>query len=550
MIDGIPEEIEELLVNGTLAQRKFVCGEEFAYFAFYYFSDFFTYDLAPFHWDFFEDGNELVRGELDEVAWIAFRESAKTTITKIFVTWLICYKHKKYIAWDSYDGTNAGNALFDITVFLQTNQRILADFGRLFRKRKRHKTKEELDEDAPEMKSTQNFVTTNGVRVRALTTQKSARGYLSGKSRPDMFIFDDVENEITRRSFLITAKIIEHIGTIRSGLGPTGSVIYLGNYITEEGVVAHIMDGLNGLPNKRVRNIPVILDKRPTWPSKYTLTNAEALRVNVETPREQWKISLEKKKADLNMDGKRVFETEMMNDPGASGDYFFDRERIRQLKEKAREPLKEVAGWKTWAKFDPKHRYAGGADTASGTGGDSSADAIIDFTRTPNQLVGVFADNQMPPTTFAYSIKKHGEDFGECFYVVEKNGIGYATIGPLVELGYTNLYIGKVKNKTSGKLQDEYGFQASSGSKYEIMSQLKGAVEDGELEILDEDTLNEMYHMTKKHARTVEAEPGMTRHFDRVVAVALAWEGRKWAALSTSANKDIYKAPKREAYEV
>lgn len=551
MIDGIPEEVADLLVNGTVAQRKFVCGEEFAYFFFYYFADFFMYDLAPFHWEMIEDGRQLATGEIDEVAWIAFRESIKTTLTKILVTWFICYKKKKYIAWDSYDGTNAESALFDVTIFLQTNPRILADFGRLYRKRKRHKTKEELDEDAPEQKSTKNFITTNGVKARALTTQKSARGYVQGKSRPDFFIFDDIENEITKRSFLITGKIIEHIGVIRSGLGPTGAVLYLGNYITEEGVVAYIMDGLKGLPGKVVRNIPVITkDKKPAWPAKYTLTNAEALAYNINKPREEWKVSLEKKKADLNMDGKKVFETEMMNDPGSSGDYFFDRERIRQLKEKAREPLKNIAGWKTWAKFDAKHRYAGGADTASGTGGDASADAIIDFTRTPNLLVGTFADNQIPPTTFAYEIKRHGEDFGECYYVVEKNGIGYATIGPLVELGYTNLYIGKVKNKTSGKLQDEYGFLASAGSKYEIMSQLKGAVEDGELEILDEEVLDEMYHMTKQHARLVTVVPGMTRHFDRVIAVALAWEGRKWAALSNAANKDVFRAPKREDYQV
>lgn len=552
MIDGIPEEIGELLLNGTLSQRKYICGEEFAYFVFYYFFDFFAYDPAIFHWDFFEDGNRLIAGTIDETAWIAFRESAKTTIAKMFVVWCICYKHKKYIAWDSYDGSNAESALFDVTVILQTNSRILNDFGRLFRKRKRHKTKDELEDDAPEMKSTKNFVTTNGIKVRALTTQKSARGYLSGKSRPDMFIFDDIENEITKRSFLITEKIIEHVGVIRGGLGPTGSVLYLGNYITEEGVVAHVMDGLKDLAGKCVRNIPVIdkLTKEPAWPAKYTLTNVQALAYNLNRPREHWKISLEKKKADLNMEGKKVFETEMMNDPGQSGDYYFDRERIRQLLEKVRDPIKNVAGWKTWGKFDAKHRYAGGADTATGIGGDSSTDAIIDLSRTPNLLVGMFADNDIAIGSFGYSIKRHGEEFGECFYTVEKNGVGYATLAVLLEVGYTNLYVAEVKNKTSGKMQKEYGWNSTIGAKGDVLDQFKGAVEDGELEILDIDTLTEMYHMTKQHARMVNKTKGMTRHFDRVIAAALAWEGRKWATLSLGANKDLYKAPKRDAYEI
>lgn len=550
MIDGISQEIIDILIRGTVAQRKYVCGKEFAYFAFYYFFDFFTYDPAPFHWDFMEDCNKFVSGELDEIAWIAFRESAKTTIAKIYVTWLICYRHKKYIAWDSYDGTNAESALFDITIFLQTNPRILNDFGKLYRKRKHQKTKQEQETDEPTMRRIGNFITENKVRCEAFTTQKSARGRISGKHRPDQFIFDDIENNTTKRSFVLTGKIIEHVAEVRSGLGTTGSVLYLGNYITEEGVVAHIMDGMKGMVGKMVRNVPVIIDRKPAWPAKYVLTNAEALIANIETPRELWKISLEKKKADLNMDGKRVFETEMMNDPGQSGDYFFDRDRIRELMQKARDPIKTVAGWKTWAKFDAKHRYGGGADTSSGTGGDANSDAIIDFTRTPNLLVGVFADNEIPPTTFAYNVKRHGEEFGECYYVVEKNGIGYATLAVLVELGYTNLYIAEVKNKTSGKLQKEYGWNASSGSKYEIMSQLKGAVEDGELEILDEDVLNEMYHMTKQHVRMLKVEQGMTRHFDRVTACALAWEARKNASLSTVANKDIFRAPRRDAYEV
>ena len=61
---------------------------------------------------------------------------------------------------------------------------------------------------------------------------------------------------------------------------------------------------------------------------------------------------------------------EMMNDPEVSGEYYFDREKIRELIKKCKPPKKDVAGFKTWAEFNPQHLYAGGADTAEGIGED------------------------------------------------------------------------------------------------------------------------------------------------------------------------------------
>ena len=125
MIDALDEEMWDVVMDGSIAQRKFVCEESFPYFAMYYFADYFTYEAAPYHWYFFDDCEKLVSGELRDALWIAFRESAKTSLAKMFVCWCICYKKKKYIAWDSYDGTNAESALFDIALALQINKKIL-----------------------------------------------------------------------------------------------------------------------------------------------------------------------------------------------------------------------------------------------------------------------------------------------------------------------------------------------------------------------------------------------------------------------------------------
>ena len=545
MIKGLNPILWDKVVNGTIDQRRYICGKSFAYFAFYYFNDYFVYKTPDYHWEFFDDCEKIVSGELRDVMWIAFRESAKTTIAKIFVVWCICYRKKKYIAWDSYDGTNAESALFDVTLHLQTNKKILKDFGYLYRKKKHQKTKEEQEEDAPEMKRGSVFITTNKVKVECFTTQISARGRVSGKERPDLFIFDDIENEITKESIALTAKVISHTDTVNSGLQNTGSQLFLGNYITEEGSIAHIRHRLEGKHGKLVRDIKMVVkdaegNRVPAWPGKYTMTKAEALRINVNLPKEKHMLSIEQKREDW---GDAVFETEAMNDPGKSGDYYFDREKVRLAKEKAREPKKEVAGLKTWDIFNPTHRYSLGADTGEGYGGDHSTTVIFDHSAKTPFVIGTYKNNELAANLFAHEIVRHARIFGECFVLPEINNTGEATVPELINLGYYNMYVREVKNKTSGKVTKEYGWRTTGGNKHDIFSQFKTAFEDGEFEIYDIDLLNEMYHYTKQHIRQLQKQEGMTRHFDLLMAACLAWEGRRYATLSKADKSTMYKSP-------
>ena len=540
-----PELMAIVRDDKRAAERYRICSKSFPYFAFYYFNDYFTYATPEFHWEFFDDCEKLVSGELRDVLWIAFRESAKTTIAKIFVVWCICYRKKKYIAWDSYDGTNAESALFDVALHLQTNKKILRDFGYLYRRKKAQKTKEEQDEDAPEMKRGSVFITTNKVKVECFTTQYSPRGRISGKERPDLFIFDDIENNITKESLAITQKIISHVDEVNTGLQNMGSQLFLGNYITEEGSIAHIRQRFEGRRGKIVRDIKIIIknslgNRVPAWPGKYVMTNKEALETNVSLPREEHKISLEQKREDW---GDKMFETEGMNDPGKSGDYYFDREKVRMAIEKATEPKKEVAGFKTWAIFDAKHRYGLGADTAEGIGADSSTTVTYDFTQRPATVVGTYKSNEIPPNTFAHEIVRHARFFGECFVIPEINNTGYATVAELINLSYFNMYTREVKNKTTGKAQKEFGWRTTSGVKHDAFSQFKTAFEDGEIDIFDKDLLTEMYHYTKQQMRSLKKEEGMTRHYDLLTAAVLGWEARRHATVSQEDKKALYKSP-------
>lgn len=284
------------VINGTKAERKFLCEHSFGLFAIYYFSNYFKYALAPYHYDMVKDLHDLVDGKIREVAWIMFRESAKTTFAKLFIIWCIAYKKKKYINVDSFDKENAERILFDVAFELSNNERLNADFPTLFSKRRGI-------EDIKQNRIN-NFVTENGIRVEAHSTQESVRGRIHLEQRPDMLIADDIETNKTRESEAYTKQVRDHISEALAGMAPDGAILYLGNYITEHGNIQFLMERAKTDHKLRIRNIPVVIDSLPAWPSKYALTDNEAEVHN--------KVSIEDKKRQL---GSLVFAYEMMNMP-------------------------------------------------------------------------------------------------------------------------------------------------------------------------------------------------------------------------------------------
>ena len=242
-----------------------------------------------------------------------FRESAKTSIAKGFITWLICYGKKKYINVDSFDRENAERMLFDIVLELQTNGKLIADFGQLYNAPKK--------QDEVTQKRVNNFVTNNNVRVEAHSTQESVRGRIHGHQRPDFLLLDDFETNKTKDSVAYTEQVISHINEFKSGLAADANVLYLGNYITEFGSIQMLMDRAKEYERLLIRNIPVIIDGKPSWPAKYALTDKEALK--------EGKISLEDKKKEL---GSTVFNAEMMNQPIDEGSQEFFKKWFRYKK--------------------------------------------------------------------------------------------------------------------------------------------------------------------------------------------------------------------------
>ena len=179
----------QFLKSLTVSDRVSVCEKRLDLFFAYYCSHYISYQFAPFHYEWFKDMHDLIKGDITELCLIAYRESAKTSLALGLLLYQICYEGNEYINVDSYDSVNAKRLLFDVVLELQTNKRILNDFGQIYN------TKRTADEVT--QKSVKDFVTNptydkegnkikEGIRVEAHSTGQPVRGRRHGAFRPQL----------------------------------------------------------------------------------------------------------------------------------------------------------------------------------------------------------------------------------------------------------------------------------------------------------------------------------------------------------------------------
>lgn len=524
-------ELEPFLFGEDSSARIELCAHSALLFGLYYFPEYFAYELAPFHYDFFDDFEALMRNEVREIDWVAFAEAAKTSVAKICLCWMAYYRLKLYVNVDSYDKENAERLLFDVVLAMQTNALLISDFGQLYNK---PRTKDETT-----VKRISNFITNNGIRFEAWSTQESPRGRIHGEQRPDFWLLDDIENAKTIRSVPVTQAVISHFNEIKRGMSPQASMLVLGNYLTEEGSVAYALESARN-SGGRVRFIPVI-DKSGViaWPDKYVETDEEAVKVNATRPALRQAVSLEGKRRSLNaVEGARVYEVEMLLDPASANTAFFDRIKVDEAIARCRKPDQVLAGFWLWATYKPSDAYGIGADVAKGAGRDSSTSALIDFTQIPNRLIGSYANNLIPADQFGHELKRQGDMFGTCLIGPEKNaeagGSCLTTLKMIypVDKIYRQVYMDRTTDSYVGSSKTgELGWETNAATKYTILNDLKTAFEGGMLVIEDKRILLELRTFTFTDIDMLgTARLGhSTRHFDLLMATAIAFAMRKFA---------------------
>jgi len=196
-------------------------------------------------------------------------------------------------------------------------------------------------------------------------------------------------------------------------------------------------------------------------------------------------------------------------------------------------PLPPVRKSEECSKYEdvrPSNRYVLTADCSEGKGLNFSTCQVIDVTCTPYRQVCVYRSNQTTPHEFAQIIYQLGITYNEALVLIE-----YASTGPLVadilfdDYGYENL-ISTESSRAKGRVistgakrssQLEKGLNMTTSVKRMGCSLLKLLVEQGTLQLVDYDTIQELSRFSRIN-NTYRAEEGYND--DLVMAlVVFSW---------------------------
>lgn len=519
--------------------RKKVCKHSFFLFVAFYFPQLFKFKIPDFHklWYqmlMFRDPKTSKRFKF--LVLMAFRDSAKTSLAKIKIIYNICYKRKRLISYVCFEKDKSGEALFDIATWLQTNKKLIKDFGMLY------KPMDGSGKGRPEQKSIGNFVTTNGVRVTAFGIRQDVRGRNYDLERPDCYVCDDFENLVTKTSAALTRKTINFFKTMIAGLTVDAEVIFVCNYLSDTGSVQWLLDTAMNNPAWRVCQKALLEPDEKghlqiVWPARYALTDAEAEKFNASiSDKRKHKTSIESIKRDMNADGKLNFEQEYLNQPLVEGERFFDTKKIDEriailqaVTWQDKDPKKPLyfarrGSWKVWGEWKKESRNVIAADVSEGYGLDSSVLECFDL-NTGFQLKE-YESNSCPPSALAVMMVNEGIAAGNALLMPERNSIGVAVVDGIKAKNYLNIFREKTVDKTTEGPVHKFGWHTNSKTKPLMLFDFKRAFENGEIILNSIPLLREMRAFTNGKITEVTFDPEASHHFDRVMAAAIAWQAR------------------------
>lgn len=468
----------------------------------YCFSKYFTSEDAAFHAEIDTNNFKVYRGELTSFIDIAFRGAAKTARTKLFTAYCISNDldhFRRYIKVIAEDGTNAQQIVTDIYNMMVTPKMMFL-YPDIFQKT-----------TAKREETMGSFTTATGVKVVSGIVGADQRGAIQEDSRPDIIWFEDFENRKTLRSARKTIAIWENMEEARTSLAKGGGAIYTCNYISEQGNVHKLVTKQTA--SRKVLIVPIEdKDGNPTW-SRYSKSDIAQMKID-----------------DDDFEGERLCK------PSASKDIMFDRETLDKMEEKM--PVKESASFKIYKPFNASHRYAGGADVGGGVGLDSSASVFIDFSTVPAQVVGTFANNHIKPETFGDELNRQADIFGGCLLAPERN-YGTEAILRLKQLEANIFYEQSKDSKIAEGKATEYGWHTNALTKPKMLFALGKAIEDGLLALNDKALIAECKAYTRNDLLETIKDPRLTtRHFDLLMACAIAWQMKDHAVIANNNNTE------------
>jgi predicted phage terminase large subunit-like protein len=290
----------------TKEQRITRAASDFRWFCRYYLKDYFFADPAEFHTEM----SHLVDTQL-RVCVAAPREHAKSTIlfAKV-IQQIVCRKRRFLVLLRDSDQT-AKQVVDDIRQELESNNRLVEDFGDLVGGRKWTEAE---------------FITKTDVKVLGRGRGAKLRGLRFRQWRPDMIVADDIEDDEAVESKTQRDKLDRWWNRVVSNvLAPDGALFFIGTILHHDALIKRMLNRTEVYVTRIWTAIKA--DGKSLWPSRWPLERLTAKRLEI---------------------GARAFATEFMNDPANEDDQMFAPSWFRRFDDD------QVAGkMTTMAAIDP-----------------------------------------------------------------------------------------------------------------------------------------------------------------------------------------------------
>ena len=473
--------------NGDSDEKVLI---KFDRFARHLFPRYFQQKTASFH-------GEMVMGYLRSYRYnedfinLGFRGCAKTSLAKLFILFVMLNDmdmNKKYIKFLTKDLRNSKQLVTDVFNMMVEVKPLYGDVFIMDKEIKREETMS-------------TFTLNDGRKIAAGTVGTTHRGHLQDAYRPDWIIFDDIEDKESVSSLPITQGIIDKCDEALTGLAIESSYIVLGNYISAQGTVQWFLNK----PTVRRMITPILYgdtveDQYPSW-DIFSMADIEKLKY-----------------------GTQDFFGEYMCDPERADNRYFDPIKLEENFLTAKAQFRTFQGVRYWENYISGHRYGLGADVGEGSGKDSSTMALFDFTT--NTLVATYHNNRIEPSQFAKELMYVGTEFGNAILAPERNNNGVAVIENMRE--YPNIYAEMTTATKTLRRTDRLGWHTNKKTKPQMFDEFRRDYNDGKVIIYDKEVLQEMRSYSFGDI-TDNAKSLVTRHFDLLTAVVIAWQMRKHA---------------------
>lgn len=209
----------------------------------------------------------------------------------------------------------------------------------------------------------------------------------------------------------------------------------------------------------------------------------------------------------------------------------------------AEDPIGNSSGVSIYEKPVEGHNYIMLVDVGKGRGLDYSTFSMIDITSSPAKQVATFRDNNVSPMILPNLLYKVAKSYNEAFVIVEANAgeVVYKIL--YYDLEYENCFSSAVRGGRS------MGLELNKKVKRIGCSNLKDLIEQHQLKIVDENTIQELY-VYEAHGDSYEARRGS--HDDMIAGLVMfGWfaDTEMFGQMTTTRLRDMMDEERRALVE-